>query len=338
MIETNTLKVPEKRNLILLIAAFAAVYIIWGSTYLAIKYAIETMPTFLMAGVRFVVAGAILFGIARATPGYENPKLIHWRTSLIVGTALLAVGNGGVVMAQHHLPSSMAALLVAVVPFWIVLLGWMFMGTGRPNWKVVLGLLVGFAGVWLLIGGQGPAAEGTAAGSQKLFGAGLLMVSTLGWAAGSLYGTRAPTVHSAILGSGMQMLAGGAVLLIIGTLAGEWSGLDLAAISTNSWLGLGYLIIFGAIVAYTAYSWLLKNASPTPVTTYAYVNPIVAVVLGWSIAGETMTGQMMVGAAVIVGSVALITLQKKVKIEPEPVIEPPELPRQTGEFPQYSTR
>ena len=341
MIAANTHGLPKKRDLVLLIAAFAAVYVIWGSTYLAIKYAIETMPTFLMAGTRFVVAGAILYGIARLTPGYEKPKLVHWRTSLIIGTALLAIGNGGVVMAEHYISSSLAALLVAVVPFWIVLIGWIFMGTGRPNGKVVLGLLVGFAGVWLLVSGQGSAAPGTQGESHQLLGAGLLMISTLGWAGGSLYGTRAPMVRSAIQGSGMQMLTGGTVMLIIGTLTGEWSGLDIAAISLNSWLGLLYLIFFGAIVGYTAYSWLLKNASPTAVTTYAYVNPVVAVILGWSIAGETMTGQMLIGAAVIVGSVALITLHKKVKHVPEPVLDPTEFPRQnikTGEFPQYSTR
>jgi len=311
VVSNDTLKNSQgKRNLLMMIAAFAAVYVIWGSTYLAIKYAIETIPTFLMAGVRFTIAGAILYGIARLSPGYEKPKFVHWRTSLIVGTLLLAIGNGGVVLAEHYISSSLAALLVATVPFWIVLLGWIFMGTGRPNIKVALGLLVGFIGVWLLISGQG-AGGATASGSSQLFGAGMIIVATLGWAIGSLYSTRAPSAKSAVLAAGMQMLTGGAVLLIIGTLAGEWSALDLAGVSLNSWLALGYLIIFGAIVAYTAYSWLLKNASPTAVTTYAYVNPAVAVFLGWAIAGESMTAQMLGGAVVIVGSVALITSQKK---------------------------
>jgi len=293
-----------------MIAAFAAVYLIWGSTYLAIKYAIETIPTFLMAGVRFTVAGAILYGIARLSPGYEKPKLVHWRTSLIVGTLLLGIGNGGVVLGEHYISSSLAALLVATVPFCIVVLGWIFMGTGRPNIKVALGLFVGFIGVWLLITGQGSGGA-TTSGPNQLFGAGLILVATLGWAIGSLYGTRAPSTKSAILGAAMQMLTGGAVLLVIGTLTGEWSTLDVAAVSLNSGLAFGYLIIFGAIVAYTAYSWLLKNASPTAVTTYAYVNPAIAVFLGWAIAGESMTAQMLVGAAIIVGSVALITLQTK---------------------------
>ena len=307
----------EKSNLILLIAAFAAVYVIWGSTYLAIKYAIETIPTFLMAAMRFLVAGAILYGIGRLSPGYERPKLVHWKTALIVGTLLLALGNGGVVIAEHYIPSSLAALLVATVPFWIVLLGWMFMGKGRPNWKVASGLLIGFLGVWLLISGQTTNAVAASESSNQLFGAVVIIGASLAWAAGSLYGTRAPAVKSAILGSGMQMLAGGTVLLIIGTVTGEWSTFDAAQVSSVSWIALAYLIVFGAIVAYTAYSWLLKNASPTSVTTYAYVNPAVAVVLGWAIAGESMTAQMLVGAAIIVGSVALITLQKKAARAPE---------------------
>ena len=187
----------QKRNLALLIAAFAAVYVIWGSTYLAIKYAIETLPSFLMAGVRFTIAGAILYGIAKLTKNYERPKLVHWRTSLIVGICLLAIGNGGVVLAEHYMTSSLAALIVAINPFWIVLFGWMFMGTGRPNLKVIVGLLVGFAGVYLLlISGSGQSSGAEAAGEHQLLGAGLLTISTIGWAAGSLYGTRAPSPGS----------------------------------------------------------------------------------------------------------------------------------------------
>lgn len=306
--------IKENRNLVIMIAAFAAVYLIWGSTYLAIKYAIETIPTFLMAGVRFTVAGAVLYAISMFTKDYARPKLVEWRTSLIMGTLLLAIGNGGVVLAEHYISSSLAALLVATVPFFIVLLSWGFMGTGRPSGKVTLGLLVGFLGVYMLI--SGPAAGG---GSNQTLGTVLIIVSTLGWAIGSLYGTRAPAAKSVFQASGMQMLAGGSVLLLIGTFAGEWSQVNVSAMSFNSIFALIYLIVFGAIVAYTAFSWLLKNASPTAVTTYAYVNPAVAVFLGWAIAGESLTSQMLVGAAIIVGSVALITSQKKAakKVERE---------------------
>jgi drug/metabolite transporter (DMT)-like permease len=304
----------DKASLVMLVAAFAAVYVIWGSTYLAIKYAIETIPTFLMAGFRFVTAGAILYGIARVSPGYEKPKLVHWRTALIVGTLLLVIGNGGVVMAEHYIPSSLAALLVATEPFWIVLFSWMFMGKGRPNLKVTAGLALGFIGVWLLISGRGAAVEG---GSHQMLGVGLVLLASLGWAAGSLYGTRAPAARSAVLASGMQVLAGGVILLTAGTVTGEWSKFHIAEVSRISWIAVSYLVVFGAIVAYTAYSWLLKNASPAAVMTYAYVNPAVAVVLGWVIAGESMTAQMLLGAGLIVGSVALITLQKKAAKEDE---------------------
>lgn len=312
-----------------MIAAFAAVYLIWGSTYLAIKYAIQTMPTFIMAGTRFTIAGMVLLLIARFSGGYEKPKLVHWRTSIIVGTLLLAVGNGGVVLAEHYISSSLAALLVATEPFWVVLLAWGFMKTGRPNIKVAAGLALGFVGVWLLISGQQPVPAGE---SSQLLGAFLIVIATLGWAIGSLYGSRAPAVKSTIQAAGMQMLCGGLIMLLISAVTGEWSTFDVAQVSTVSLVALAYLIVFGAIVAYTAYSWLLQNVSPTAVTTYAYVNPAVAVVLGWAIAGESITAQMLFGAVVVVGAVALITLQTKVAKEPEPAEELPVGVRET-----YST-
>jgi drug/metabolite transporter (DMT)-like permease len=324
----------KKRNLLTLVLAFAAVYIIWGSTYLAIKYAIETMPTFLMAGVRFLIAGSLLYTCARLSKNYEKPKLVHWRTGLIVGTLLLGVGNGGVVLAEHYISSSLAALLVATVPFWIVLLGWMFMGSGRPNLKVTAGLALGFLGVYMLIAGRQTEAGQTANG--QLWGIALIIFSTLGWAIGSLYATRAPTAKSTMLAAALQMLSGGGVLIIVGTLAGEWSTVDLAAVSLNSWLALAYLITFGAIVAYTAYSWLLQNASPAALSTYAYVNPAIAVVLGWAIAGESLTAQMLIGAGIIVASVALITMNKsKPGIEPEPELHTTKVPR--ADRPGFST-
>jgi len=294
-----------------MIAAFAAVYLIWGSTYLAIKYAIETMPTFLMAAVRFLVAGGILYVFARLSPGYEKPKAIHWRTAFIVGTLLLGVGNGAVVMGEHYISSSMTALLIASNPFWMVTLGWLFMGRGKPNYKVALGLLIGFIGVAMLILGQATPDAGT--GNTQWMGIVLIMVATIGWAFGSLYGAKAPTAKSNILAAGMQMLAGGFVLLIISAVTGEWQKFDYRTVSSVSWIALAYLIFVGALVAYTAYSWLMQNAAPSAVSTYAYVNPVVAVLLGWAIAGESMTAQMLIGAAVIVISVMLVTANNKKK-------------------------
>jgi drug/metabolite transporter (DMT)-like permease len=290
-----------------MIAAFAAVYLLWGSTYLAIKYAIETIPPLLMAGSRFVFAGAVLLIWSRFTGDYEKPKAVHWRTSLVVGTLLLLGGNGGVVFAEHHISSSLAALLVATEPFWVVLLSWLWLKGSRPNLRVVSGLVLGFFGVWLLIRGQGITAASEHESTMQLFGMLAVMAAALSWATGSIYGLRAPVPKSSLQTAGMQMFSGGIVLLIVSLLLGEWSRFDISAISANSWYGLAYLIVFGSLLGFTAYSWLLKNAEPAMVATYAYVNPIIAVILGWLIAGETFTGEMLIGAGVIVGSVVLIT-------------------------------
>lgn len=300
------------RKIIILIAAFAAVYIFWGSTYLAIKYAIETLPPFLMAGTRFVIAGGILLVIARFSKDYETPKAAHWKTSFIVGTLLLLFGNGGVVFAEKYISSSLAALLVATEPFWVVLLSWLWLGKARPNLKVVSGLILGFIGVYLLIGGQ-PAHETDAGSSMQFLSAIAIILAAMCWATGSIYGLRAPVPKSAIQTSGMQMFAGGIVLFAVSLLSGEMFKFDIAQVSSNSVFGLIYLIIFGSLIGFTAYSWLLKNAHPSIVATYAYINPVVAVFLGWMIANETFTTQMLIGAGIIVGSVALITSNEKPK-------------------------
>ncbi|MGI8468678.1 MAG: EamA family transporter [Pyrinomonadaceae bacterium] len=312
MRKTEITKSNANRNTILLIAALAAVYIIWGSTYLAIKYAIETLPTFLMAGTRFLAAGAVLFAVGRFSKDYEKPKLIYWRTSFIVGALLLLGGNGLVVLAEHYISSGLAALLIATEPFWIVLISWLMMKKSRPNWRVALGLLIGFVGVLLLIGANGFSSEN---GNGQLIGTVLIIAATLAWASGSLYGLSAPAPKSALLTAGMQMLSGGFLLLLVGTLTGEWTQFNIAEVSSNSWIALAYLTVFGSIIGFTAYSWLLKNVEPSIASTYAYVNPVIAVILGWAIAGESLTGQMLVGAGIIVGSVVLITSQGKSESE-----------------------
>lgn len=287
----------------LLLLAFAAVYLVWGSTYLAVKYAIATLPPLLMAGARFLLAGLVMSAIGRSSADYQKPTAAQWRTSFIVGALLLVGGNGGVVLAERYIPSSLAALLVAVEPFWIVLLSWLWLRQPRPGGRVLLGLLLGFGGVYLLVGEQ----LGAGSGPRQLLSAGAVIGAAFCWAAGSLYGLRAPSPRSAAQAAGMQMLAGGALLLLLGLLIGEGRGLHLGQVSRASWLGFGYLVVFGSLVAFTAYSWLMKNAPAARVATYAYVNPVVAVLLGWVMLGEALTGQMLVGAVVIVGSVVLIT-------------------------------
>ncbi len=325
-------RIDPKRKIVLLIAAFAAIYILWGSTYLAIKYAIETLPPLIMTGARFLVAGATLFIVGRYSKNYEKPTFKEWRASFVVGTLLFLGGTGGVVLAEHYITSSLAALLVATEPAWIVLLSWLWLKGTRPNWKVALGLLIGFAGVYLLIGGGSSGAAGD--GTNQLFGMVLVIAAAVSWATGSIYGMRAPAPKSPILASGMQMIAGGSVLLLAGTLMGEWTNFQITAVSLHSWIGLSYLLIFGSLIAFTAYSWLLKNAQPAMVATYAYVNPVIAVILGWAIAGESLTSQMIIGAGVIVGSVALITSQNSGEVVEEKVeqIESP-----GGNCPTYST-
>ena len=303
--------ITNRKNLIVLIAAFFAVYVFWGSTYLAIKYTIETLPPFLMAGTRFAFAGVILFVWARFTKEYERPTLAHWKTAAIVGTFLLLGGNGAVVLASHYIPSSMTALLVATEPLFVVMLSWLWLGNARPNWKVAAGLLVGFVGVYLLITGKSGGAD--AGGYSQWFGYAAVIIGALSWATGSIYGLKATTPKSSLLTAGMQMLAGSVSLFVVGLIRGEHASFDPAAVSSSSIFALFYLIVFGSLMGFTAYSWLLKNAQPAMVATYAYVNPVIAVILGWTIAGESLTAQMLIGAFVIVASVVLITANKSEK-------------------------
>jgi len=298
---------------LMVFTALAAVYLLWGSTYLGIKYAIETLPPFLMAGTRFTFAGAMLYAWARLIRKDAQPLRAHWRTSFIVGGLLLLCGNGGVVWAERSIPSSLAALLVATEPLWIVLLNWVRKEGVRPNLKVVLGLLVGFAGVWLLVGG-GTLTSAHSGGSQ-LFGASFVLLAAFAWACGSLYSVRAPASSSPLLAAGMQMTAGGALLLLAGTLMGEWTRFDLGNASARSLLAFLYLLIFGSFIGFTAYSWLLRNVRPALASTYAYVNPVVAVLLGWVVAGEPLGARTLLSAAIIIASVALITSHSKPSME-----------------------
>jgi drug/metabolite transporter (DMT)-like permease len=296
---------PDQVSRTKIVVAFAALYIIWGSTYLGILFAIETLPPFLMAGTRFLTAGCALF--AWSWPHREgNPTAPQWRAAAIIGGLLLMGGNGAVSWAEQFVPSSIAALLIAITPLWMVLLDWLWHGARRPGLFTALGLLLGFSGLVLLVG----PAELLGAEGVYLPGAIALLAGSLSWSVGSIYSRRAPTPKGAMLGVGMQMICGGALLLLLGTLAGEWSRLDLAAVSLRSALAVLYLAIFGSIIGYTAYMWLLQVVSPARVATYAYVNPVVAVLLGWALAGEALTLRMGIAALVIVAGVALITSRR----------------------------
>lgn len=288
------------------IAAFAAVYIIWGSTYLAILWAIETLPPFLMASVRFLIAGSLLYvwSVGRSP---RRPTRAEWRAALIIGGLLLLGGNGAVVWAEQMVPSGVAALLVAVTPCWMVLLDWLWHGSRRPGVRTVAGLLLGFGGIVLLIG------PSTVVGGGNVHPAGalVLMLGSLSWATGSLYSKKAPTAPGALLSTGMQMLMGGGLLFVAGVVTGELGRFDAGSVSLRSILAVGYLIVFGALIGYSAYVWLLRVSTPARVSTYAYVNPVVAVLLGWAIAGEAVNARMGIAAIVIVTGVALITLEEQ---------------------------
>lgn len=288
-----------------LIIAFAAVYLIWGSTYLAIRFAIETLPPLLMAGIRFMIAGAILYSWTRRSEA-SRPAPHHWRHATVIGGLLLLGGNGGVVWAEQRVPSGLTALLIATVPFWMVLLDWVRRDGVRPTGRVVLGLFLGFAGAGLLVG-PGEFAGG---GRVDLVGAGVLMLASLSWATGSLYSRRARLPESPLLTTAMEMLAGGVLLMVLGLLTGEGARLNLEGLSLRSLLSLSYLIVFGSLVGFTAYIWLLRHTTPTRASTYAYVNPVVAVILGWAVANEPLTARTLVAAAVIIPAVALIISQR----------------------------
>jgi len=290
------------------------VYIVWGSTYLAIRFAVETMPPFLMAAVRFLIAGAILYA-GRRLAGDPAPRRFEWRGAAIVGLLLLLGGNGGVVWGEQFIPSGVAALIVGAAPLWMVLLDALRPNGVRPSLGTALGVLIGLGGIALLVG---PGQLNGAAGLHKA-GVIVLLFGSFSWAAGSLYGRGARLPDSPLLGSGMEMLAGGAGLLLLATLTGEWARLDLSAISARSLLGLGYLIVFGSLVGFASYGWLLRHA-PTPlVATYAYVNPLIAIFMGSLLADEAITPRILAAALVIVSSVALINFSRVAKPKTAPV-------------------
>lgn len=282
-------------------AAFAAVYIIWGSTYLAIRFAVETMPPFLMAGSRFLLAGTILYAVMRRR-GVARPTALHWRSALIVGALMLLVGNGGVVWAEQVVPSSIASLMVATVPLWMVVLNWLRGDRIRPTAGVALGVAMGMLGIVLLLS----SGQGTAGQPLPTTGLVVLAAGSLSWAVGSLYSRRAALPADALLSTAMEMLAGGALMFLAGLAGGEAKQLAWQEVSYRSIAAFFYLVLLGSLVGFSAYIWLLRNSTPAKVSTYAFVNPVVAVFLGWGLGGETLTTRTLLAAAIIVGGVALI--------------------------------
>jgi drug/metabolite transporter (DMT)-like permease len=300
---------PPKR--IAILAAFAALYLIWGSTYLGILFAIQSIPPFLMAGVRFFLAGIIMFAIARLQ-GAPKPDPATWRDAFIVGACLLLFGNGGVTVAEKWVPTGLAALLVATVPIYIALLGWITGTAPRPAPIVWLGLVGGFIGVGLLVGSAFTNSSDSLQNHLAL-GMSILLVASLIWSAGSLYSRKAKNAPSPFLAAGQQMLCGGALLILAGVVFGEYRGFDPRRITWLSASAFVYLVVIGALVGFPAYIFLLRHCDPAKVATYAYINPVVAVLLGTAFAGERLTPRTLLGAGLIIGSVAVVITAQQMK-------------------------
>ena len=285
--------------------ALGTIYLVWGSTYLGIRVAVETMPPFLMAAVRFLIAGSLLLAFLRFR-GAPAPTLHQWRANTVIGAFLLLGGNGAVVWAEQFVPSGLTALLIGVGPLFIVLTEWAWPGGLRPTARTAAALLLGFAGVvWLAAPWQN-----LEQGGLPLGGVLAILGGCVCWSLGSITSRHSKHGASPAMASALQMLGGGALLMLAAGLHGDFASVDVAAIGARSWGAFAYLVLIGSLVGFSTFVWLMKHCPPAQVSTYAYVNPIVAVILGWLILDEPITLRTLVASAVIVTAVVLITLEK----------------------------
>jgi drug/metabolite transporter (DMT)-like permease len=298
----------------LLILAFAAVYVIWGSTYFSIRYAIESLPPFFMAGFRYSVAGGILLIYSKLRGGPRATK-VHWWNAALIGALLLLGGNGVVCWAEQRVPSSIAALLLATVPLWLLVINWTSGARSRPTLFQVLGIFIGMAGLSFLFlpsGGLGQRVD--------VLGAVAVLLASVSWALGTMRGRKAELPKSPWLVNGMEMFAGGVLLLIVSAATGEPARIH--GLSLVSGIALIYLILFGSIVGFSAYVWLNTVTTPARLSTYAYVNPVVAMLLGTLIAGEPFTLRAAMAMLLILFGVVLLSLQPR--RAPVPIVCPAE--------------
>jgi drug/metabolite transporter (DMT)-like permease len=288
-----------------LIAAFATIYLVWGSTYLGIRVAVETLPSFLMAGIRFAVAGVLVLGalLARGRPW---PTARQWRDQAIAGTFMLLGGNAVVSWAEQRTPSGITCLILGAGPLIVVAFDWIRPGGGRPTASTAIGVLVGIAGIVLLLGpgaippGWKPPAVCLAA----------LFASSLCWWTGSFYSKHSTDKPDPLMASAMQMVCGSICILLVSMALGEWSTFHPSEVTGRSWAAFAYLVTVGSIVVFPVYVWLLGHSTPAKVSTFAYVNPVIAMFLGWLILGEPLNARIIVAAAIITGAVAVITVAK----------------------------
>jgi drug/metabolite transporter (DMT)-like permease len=290
----------SSKTTLAVVLGFAAIYLIWGSTYLGIRYAVETIPPLLMMGVRHTVAGVLVYIWARRR-GATAPTRKQWGYATVAGLLLFLGGHGTLAWAEQRVASGLAALLCATLPLWTVLISRVDGSERKLGGKAWAGLGLGFAGVALLIGPDALAQH------LNLLAAGVVLSSALLWAIGTSYSRRVALPESKVLSAAMQMICGGSILLVAGAIAGETGRIHAANITVRSVLALGYLIIFGSVIAFTVYTWLVSVSSPSMLSTYAYVNPVVAVFLGWSLAGEGLGVRTIAATAIILAGVGLVT-------------------------------
>ncbi|MBX2819848.1 MAG: EamA family transporter [Rhodothermaceae bacterium] len=323
------IRLPKYTTLIL---AFIAVYFIWGSTYLAIRIAIETMPPLTMLGFRFGVAGLIMLAWLTLR-GVQWPSFSQWRTASMAGGLMLFAGTGTVAVALQYVPSGLAALVITTVPLWMVLLNWLWKKGPRPTLLFFVGFFMGLIGVFLLV--DPSAFLGTQ--TEGVIAIIAIMGGSVCWAVGSLYGRDADTPSDPFMATAIQMTMGGVILCLGGAMMGEriaFTAEMLTMRSLGAWL---YLLIFGSFIAFSAYIWLMKNTSPAKVSTYAYVNPVIAVYLGWAFAGEPITPQIILASLLLVSAVVIVlrygTAQERGKVRsPEPGVRSIEKKRRKWKF------
>jgi drug/metabolite transporter (DMT)-like permease len=300
--------------------AFAIIYFVWGSTFLAIRVGVREMPPFLMAGMRFLAAGAVLYGWMRVK-GDASPTWREWRAATLLAVLIFVFDYGLLFWAERRVPSGVAAVMLATIPVFMTLSEIVFLGTQRLSIRLAVALLVGIGGVAVLVSHS----AGFGEGAIDTAGAVALVVGAISWSVASALTRRLPLPVSKSMSSAAQMFAGGILLTLVAGALGEFKGFHPQAVSRNAWLALVYLIVAGSIVAFTAYVWLIHHESPTKVGTYAYVNPVVAVALGYFFGGEAVGPRMLLGSLLVLVSVAVITTTPKKRLEPKPVAQKVEM-------------
>jgi drug/metabolite transporter (DMT)-like permease len=285
-----------------IIIAFSAIYILWGSTYLANRFALETVPPFIMTGFRFTIAGAILMFFLRFR-GERIPPLKDWKHSFVIGTFMLFICNGFTAIAQQKVPSGLTALFIAITPLYMTLVNWIFNKGNKPSLLEISGIFVGFSGVGLLIHSN----TGLDSGNIDIVSLLMVLLSPIAWSIGAIYSKKVHENNSSFMPIAMQMLCGGSLLLFFSFFRNEWAVFNFYAVTYKSILSILFLIVGGSLIGYSAYIWLLKKCPPTLVSTNTFVNPVIALILGTTLAGELLSFKMILASFIIISSVLIIT-------------------------------